>query len=72
MAELPIATANREDLGLALARALAISDQLLEESADWLWIGGRIPDTSNRTSRGAALIARYATQLPELVEAAQK
>jgi hypothetical protein len=70
MAELSIATADRESLGLALARALAISDQLLEESADWLWIGGRIPDTSGRTSRGASLIDRFAAQLPELVEVA--
>ena len=72
MAELPIATVDRDALGLALARALAISDQLLEESASWLWIGGKIPDTSARTSRGAALIDRYATQLPELLEAARE
>jgi len=72
MAELPIASVDRDTLGLALARALAISDQLLEESADWLWIGGRIPDTSARTSRGAARIDRYAAQLPELLEAARE
>jgi hypothetical protein len=70
IAELPIATVDRDAFGLALARALAISDQLLEESAGWLWIGGRIPDSSARTSRGAALIDRYAAQLPELLEAA--
>jgi hypothetical protein len=70
IAELPIATADRDALGLALARALAISDQLLEESASWLWIGGHIPDTSGRNSRGAALIDRYAEQLPELLEPA--
>ena len=70
IAELPIATADRDALGLALARALAISDQLLEESAGWIWIDGRIPDTSTRSSRGAALIDRYAAQLPELLEAA--
>ena len=68
--ELPISTVDRDALGLALARALAISDQLLEESASWLWIGGRIPDTSGRPSRGAALIDRYAEQLPELLEPA--
>ena len=44
---------DRDELGLAIARSLAIADQLLEESASWLWIGGRIPDTSGRTSRGA-------------------
>jgi hypothetical protein len=70
MAELPIATVDRDALGLALARALAISDQLLEESAQWLWIGGRIPDTSARSSRGAALIDRFAGELRELVPSA--
>jgi hypothetical protein len=69
MAELPIGTVDRDALGLALARALAISDQLLEESAQWLWIGGRIPDMSARTSRGAALIDRFAGELRELVPA---
>lgn len=64
--ELPIATVDRDELGVALARSLAIADELLEESAGWLWIGGRIPDQSGRTSRGAALIDRYAEQLGEL------
>jgi hypothetical protein len=72
MAELPIGTVDRDALGLALARALAISDQLLEESAGWLWIGGRIPDTSTRTSRGAALMDRFAAQMPELLEASEE
>ena len=43
-----------------------LADQLLEESAGWLWIGGRIPDQSGRASRGAGLIARYADRLREL------
>jgi hypothetical protein len=64
--ELPIATLDRDALGLALARSLAIADELLEESASWLWIGGRIPDTSSRTSRGEALLTRYAGDLGEL------
>jgi hypothetical protein len=68
-AELPVRSLDRDDLGLALARALAISDRLLEESAAWLWIGGTIPDMSNRASRGAALIARYADRLGELLDA---
>ena len=57
---------DRDVLGLAIARSLAIADRLLEESAGWLWIGGRIPDTSGRTSRGAALIDRFADRLGEL------
>jgi Putative bacterial sensory transduction regulator len=64
--ELPVATLDRNALGLALARSLAIADELLEESASWLWIGARIPDTSGRTSRGEALLTRYALELGEL------
>ena len=50
--ELPVETVDREELGLAIARSLAIADELLEESAGWLWIGGRIPDQAGRVSRG--------------------
>ena len=64
--EIPIRSADRDELGLALARSLLIADQLLEESAGWLWIGGRIPDHSARVSRGVPLIARYADRLGEL------
>jgi putative sensory transduction regulator len=64
--ELPLASANADDLGAAIARSLLIADQLLEETAGWLWIGGRIPDQSGRTSRGAALIERFAGRFPEL------
>jgi hypothetical protein len=65
--ELPLRTVDRDELGVAIARSLLIADQLLEESAGWLWIGGRIPDQSARTSRGAGLIARYADRLGELI-----
>jgi hypothetical protein len=58
--------AGRDALGIAIARSLAIADQLLEESASWLWIGGRIPDTSGRTSRGEAILERYREALGEL------
>lgn len=67
-AELPVRFLDRDELGLALARALAVSDRLLEESAAWLWIGGTIPDTTGRASRGAHLLDRYAERLGELVE----
>ncbi len=66
--ELPIRTLDRDELGLALARSLVISDRLLDESASWIWIGGAIPDTAGRRSRGEALIARYADRMPELLE----
>jgi Putative bacterial sensory transduction regulator len=55
-----------EALGLALARIVGIADRLLDESAVWLWIGGRMPDPSNRTPRNPAFLARYDEQLAEL------
>jgi hypothetical protein len=69
--EIPIRSLDRDELGLALARALAISDDLLEESAAWIWVGGTIPDSSGRRSRGERLIARYADRMPELLEPAE-
>jgi hypothetical protein len=69
--ELPVRTLDRDELGLALARSLAISDRLLEESAAWVWVGGMIPDHAGRQSRGAHLIDRYAARMGELLEAAE-
>ncbi len=69
--ELPIEAVDRDALGIAIARSLAIADRLLEESASWLWIGSRIPDTSGRASRGAALMARYADAIAELRASAE-
>jgi hypothetical protein len=57
---------DRDELGLAIARVLAICDILLEETAAWAWLGGRIPDWSGRSSRQAALFERYADRLGEL------
>jgi hypothetical protein len=68
--ELPVRSLDRDELGLALARSLAVSDRLLEESASWLWVGGTIPSTDGRVSRGAHLIDRYADRLGELLEPA--
>jgi putative sensory transduction regulator len=64
--EIPPDLADRDALGVGIARSLAIADQLLEESASWLWIGGRIPDTSGRESRGSDLLDRYRERLGEL------
>ncbi|HSL32705.1 MAG TPA: YbjN domain-containing protein [Candidatus Limnocylindrales bacterium] len=66
--ELPIRTLDRDELGLALARSLAISDRLLEESASWIWIGGTVPPVAGRRSRGAHLIDRYADRMGELLD----
>jgi len=64
--EIPLDRLDRDELGLAVARVLAIGDLLLEETAGWAWAGGRIPDWSGRTSRQAALFDRYADRLGEL------
>jgi hypothetical protein len=69
--ELPIEAANADELGLAIARILGIADRLLEESKDWIWIGGRIPDQGSRTSANLALLDRYAGRLPELLGVAE-
>ena len=53
-------------LGLALARIVGVADALFDESADWLWLGGKVPDQSARSSRNERLIAVYAPALPEL------
>jgi hypothetical protein len=55
-----------ETFGLALARIVEIADRLLEDSAPWLWIGGRMPDQSARTPRNPAFLARFDGPLAEL------
>ena len=66
--ELPTsALADGQDaLGLALARIVGVADALFDESTDWLWIGGKVPDQSARRSRNERLIERYEPSLPEL------
>src|SRR5688500_8062978 len=68
--ELPIERVTREEgedaLGLALARIVGIADRLLDESAGWLWIGGRMPDQSGRERRNVTFLDRYEGRLPEL------
>jgi hypothetical protein len=66
--ELPIDSADADALGLAIARILDIADRLVDESKDWLWIGGRMPDPGDRTPANAAFLDRYAARLPELLE----
>jgi hypothetical protein len=65
--EIPLRILDRDEVGVALARSLAICDALLEESAGWLWIGGRIPDPAGRVGRNPELFERYAARLPELL-----
>jgi hypothetical protein len=61
-------TAGPDVLGIALARIVGIADRLLDESKDWLWIGGRAPDQADRDPRNHAFLERYAARLPELFE----
>jgi hypothetical protein len=68
-AEVPLPLLDRDELGVTLARMLAICDQLLEASADWIWIGGRIPANPGRESRQAGLFARYAARLAAVIPA---
>ena len=56
--EIPPERLDRDSLGLAIARLLAICDLLLEETAAWLWIDGRVPDPGSRVGRQAALLRR--------------
>jgi hypothetical protein len=63
--ELPVALLDRDELGFTIARLLAICDGLLEESAGWLWIGGRMPDLGDRVSRQVGLFVRYADRLAD-------
>lgn len=64
--ELPLPGLDRDGLGLAITRLLAVCDQLLEESAPWLWLDGKIPSTRGLSSRNASLIDRYRDDLAEL------
>ena len=64
--EIPPEQVDRETLGLGIARVLAICDLLLEETAAWIWVGGRVPERGGRVSRDAGLFERYADRLGEL------
>ncbi|GIW20047.1 MAG: hypothetical protein KatS3mg065_0343 [Chloroflexota bacterium] len=64
--ELPIESVDGDALGLAIARVLAVADVLLDETAAWLWIGGKVPPPPARERRNEALFARYRDRLGEL------
>jgi hypothetical protein len=65
-AEIPIRWLDLDELGLALARLVAICDLLVEESAGLIWLGGRPPSVEGRRGRNPDLLARYSDQLREL------
>jgi hypothetical protein len=65
--ELAIDRVDEDALGLALARMIGVADQLLDESAEWLWIGGKAPAGYERTRpRNRGLLERYRSRLAEL------
>ena len=66
--EIPVERLDRDELGLAIARLLAMCDRLLDESAKWIWLDGKVPPANGRASRQVGLFARYADRLGELVE----
>ena len=65
--EVSLVAVGGDGLGLALARIVGVADALFDETAAWLWIGGRVPDQSDRRCRNDALLERYASRLPELL-----
>jgi hypothetical protein len=71
--ELPIAVVDRDAVGLALARHLAVADRVHGEAAEWLKAGGwstEPPAPARRDGPGLRLVARYAADLAELIEPA--
>lgn len=44
--EVPARGLDRDVLGFTIARLLAICDLLLDESAHWLWPGGKVPQSA--------------------------
>jgi hypothetical protein len=64
--ELPIAEVDADTLGLAIARILGLADALLDESKDWIWLGGRMPDPGDRVPANLAFLDRYEDRVREL------
>jgi hypothetical protein len=68
VAELPAATVDRDDLGLALARQVAVADRFDEESLEWRKAGGwRTTPPADPDGPGMRLVARYSSELAELL-----
>jgi hypothetical protein len=74
VAEIPIAHATRDALGLAIARQLAVADRLHADASGWLKAGGwpiDPPPPARLDGPGLRLVARYAAELAELLEPAE-
>ena len=66
-AELPLASLDRDALGVAIGRLLAVCDLTLDRAVVWLFPGARKAPAMDRPSRQAALFERYASELAELL-----
>lgn len=64
--ELPVAHADRDALGLALARLVAVADRLHAEATPWLEAGGWPVGGTGTRPEGVGLLRRYAAELVEL------
>jgi hypothetical protein len=64
--ELVIDGLDRDRLGVAIGRLLAVCDLTLDRSVAWLFPGRKTPPPMGRPSRQAALFERYADELAEL------
>jgi hypothetical protein len=66
--ELPRDRVDEDALGLALARMVAVADQLLDDSAEWLWIGGKAPaGYGSAQPRNQELLARFGSRLVDFI-----
>jgi hypothetical protein len=66
ISELPVAMLDRDGLGLAVCRLLAVCDLLLDDSLRWLFPGVREAPVPTRPGRNRELLDRYAAALGEL------
>ncbi|HYL41275.1 MAG TPA: YbjN domain-containing protein [Candidatus Binatus sp.] len=65
--EIPGRWLDEDELGLALARVIAVADRVFDGCREWLWIGGRVPaGYADRPRRTERLRQRYADRLGEL------
>ena len=65
--ELVVDGLDRDGLGVAIGRLLAICDLTLDRALVWLFPGRKVPPPLGRPSRQAALFERYADELAELI-----
>ena len=64
--ELDATALDRDALGLAVGRLLAVCDLTLDRAVVWLYPGRKTPPPMGRPSRQAGLFEHYAEELAEL------